>query len=170
MKSKGHTLWLVPTGDSFKKFRSLIEKLAKEYRAPAFQPHVTLLGEITRPEEECVRLTKQLVSGQKPLEIEMGQVDYQDFYFRTLFVKVKKTEPLLALYARAKEVFQMNDIPLYMPHLSILYGTFPEPLKKEIIKEIGRDQSCKFEINSVHLMKGGAVKDWQIIGEYPLAG
>lgn len=159
MKSKGYTLWLVPTGDSFNKFRSLIEKLAKKYRAPVFKPHVTLLGEITRPEEECIRLTRQLVSGQKPLEIEMGQVDYQDFYFRTLFVKAKKTKPLLALRTLAKEVFQMDDTLPYMPHLSILYGTFPESLKKEIIKEIGRNQSCKFEINSVHLMKGGAVKD-----------
>ena len=116
MKSKGHTLWLVPTGDSFKKFRSLIEKLAQEYKAQVFKPHVTLLGEITRPEEECIRLTKQLVSGQKPFTIEMEQIDYQDFYFRTLFVKAKKTKPLLALHTLAKEVFQMDDTLPYMPH------------------------------------------------------
>ncbi len=167
MQSKGHTLWLIPTGDSFERLSNLIEKLAKQCGAPVFKPHVTLLGEIIQPGEECIKLTKQLVSDQTPFTIEMEQIDYQDFYFRTLFVKAKKTSPLLALHARAKEVFQMNDILPYMPHLSILYGTFPQTLKAAIIKEIGKDQSCQFEINSVHLIKGGEVEDWCIIGEFP---
>ena len=120
-----------------------------------------------QPEEECIRLTKQVVHGQKPFTINMGEIGYEDFYFRTLFVRAKETEALLALHNRAKEIFKMN-IPPYMPHLSLLYGTFPQTLKEEIIKEIGRNQSTEFEISSVHLVKGGEVEDWRIIGEFPL--
>lgn len=167
MQSKGHTLWLIPTGQAFEMFSDLIKKLAEKYNAPVFQPHVTLLGDFMQPEEECIRLTKQLVSGQKPFTVNMGEIDYEDFYFRTLFVRAEKIETLLALHNRSKEIFRM-DIPPYMPHLSLLYGTFPEALKEEIIKEIGRDQSCQFEINSVHLIKDGDVEDWQILGEFPL--
>lgn len=167
MRSKGHTLWLIPTGQAYEKFSNLIKKLAEEYNAPVFQPHVTLLGDFMQPEEECIRLTKQVVSGQKPFTFNMGEIGYEDFYFRTLFVRAQKTEPLLALHNRSKEIFKM-DIPPYMPHLSLLYGTFPVETKEKIIGEIGRNQSTQFEVSSVHLIKGGEVEDWRIIGEFPL--
>lgn len=168
MKSKGYSLWIVPTGEANNKFTNLIKKLAKEYQAPVFQPHVTLLGDFMYSEEESIEKTKQLVLSQKPFRLNLEKIGYQDFYFRTLFVRAKKNRPLLALHNRAKEIFKKNNIPHYMPHLSILYGTFPRSLKEEIIKEIGRDQSVKFEVNSVHLVKGGAIEDWRIIGEFPL--
>ncbi len=168
MQSKGHTLWLMPTGQAYQKFSNLIKKLAEEYNAPVFIPHVTLLGDFMQPEEECIKLTKQLVSGQKPFTIEMEQIDYEDYFFRTLFVRAKKTPELLFLNTRAKEIFQMNGALEYMPHLSLLYGTFPIEIKEKIIREIGRDQSIKFEINSVHLLKGGEIEDWRIVGKFPL--
>lgn len=165
MKSKGHTLWLIPTGQAYEKFSNLIKKLAEEYHAPVFQPHVTLLGDFMQPEKDCIRLSKQLVSGQKPFTINMGEIDYEDFYFRTLFVRAEKTKPLLTLHNCSKEIFKI-EIPPYMPHLSLLYGTFPVETKERIIREIGRDQQLQFEINSVHLVKGGEVEDWKILGEF----
>ncbi len=120
-----------------------------------------------QPEEECIKLTKQVVSGQKPFTINMVDIGYEDFYFRTLFVRAEKTETLLILHNRSKEIFKM-DIPPYMPHLSLLYGTFPIETKKKIIKEIGRNQSTQFKIRSVHLIKGGEVEDWRILGEFLL--
>jgi 2'-5' RNA ligase len=167
MQSTGHTLWLMPTGEAYEKFSGLIKKLAAENNAPIFEPHVTLLGDFQQSEEECVRLTKQLVSGQKPFSITMKDIDYEEFYFRTLFVRAEKTEPLLALHNRSKEIFKM-DIPPFMPHLSLLYGTFPVETKEKIIREIGRNQSIQFEVKSVFLIKGGEITDWQILEEFPL--
>lgn len=156
----------MPTGKAYEKFSGLIKKLAAEYNAPVFEPHVTLLGDVPQPEEVCVSLTKQLVSGQKPFTITMGDIDYEDFYFRTLFVKSLKTEPLLTLHNKAKEIFKM-DIPPFMPHLSLLYGTFPVATKEKIIKEIGRNQPARFLIDRVYLIKGGKLADWQITAQFP---
>ena len=157
----------MPTGEEYKRFADLIGKLARDYKAPIFQPHITSLGGIMLPEAEIVKRTKQLVLNQKPFTVNMGEIDYENYYFRTLFVRVDKTESLLALHNRSKEIFRM-DIPPYMPHLSLLYGTFPVETKEKIIKEIGKDLSCQFEINSVHLVKGGAVEDWHIVGKFQL--
>lgn len=168
MKSNGYSLWLVPTGEANIKFNALVKKLAEENRAPLFQPHVTLLGDFMYSEEESIEKTKQLVSGQKPFTIEMEQIDYEDYFFRTLFVRAKKTQQLLALNTRAKEIFQMNGTLDYMPHLSLLYGMFPVETKEKIIKEVGRDQSTQFEISSVNLIKGGEIEDWRIVDEFPL--
>lgn len=167
MKSRGHTLWLIPTGEAYEKFSSLIKKLAEEYNAPVFMPHVTLLGDFLQPEEECISLTKQLVSDQKPFTIKMNEIGYEDSYFRTLFVRAEKKEPLLNLHNRSKGIFK-KDIPPYMPHLSLLYGTFPVETKEKIIGEIGRNQSIQFEISSLHLIKGGEVENWRIVEEFPL--
>lgn len=167
MFSKGYTLWLMPKGEVYNRFESLIKKLAKEYGGPIFEPHVTLLGDIEQSEEEVIRKTEQLVLGQKPFPITLKQIDYQDYHFRALFVRAEITESLLSLHNRAKEIFGMQDIPSYMPHLSLLYGNYPNELKEKIISEIGREQTAQFEVSSVYLIKGGEVKDWQIVKEFP---
>lgn len=169
MKSKGYTLWLVPTGEAFNKFSNIIKKLAMEYGTPVFQPHVTLLGEATDSEKEAIEGTKKLVVDQTPFIVKLNQIGYQDFYFRTLFVYAEKSQPLLALHEQAKEIFDMKHIPSYMSHLSLLYGIFPQEVKDKIIQEIGKDQSTEFEIEKVTLVKGGEVEDWKIIGEFSLA-
>lgn len=167
MKSKGHTLWLVPTGETFEKFDTLIQKLAKEYNAPVFEPHVTLLGEFMDPVENAVEKTKHLVAEEKPFTIKMNQIGCQDYFWRTLFVYATKTPQLQALHDKAKQIFNM-ELPVFMPHLSLLYGMFPKDIKDKIISEIGSDQSAEFEIEKVTLAKGGEIKDWKIIGEYSL--
>lgn len=167
MKSKGYTLWLMPKGASYDKFANLIKKFAKENIGPVFEPHVTLLGEIMFLEEEAVNRTQQLVLDQKQFQVTLQNIDYEDFYFRTLFIRAEITEPLLTLHNRAKEIFGIENIPWYMPHISLLYGTFPNDLKEKIIAEIGRDQTTAFDISSVHLIRGGEVKDWEIIKEFP---
>jgi 2'-5' RNA ligase len=167
MISKGYSLWLMPRGTASRKFKGLVKKLADENNAPIFQPHVTLLGDFMYSEEESIKKTKQLVLGQSPFTIEMEKIDFEDYFFRTLFVRAKKTEKLMALNNRAREVFKVQDQLPFMPHLSLLYGIFPLEKKEQIIKEVGRDQSVIFEVNSVILMKGGEIKDWRIIGEFP---
>lgn len=167
MESEGHTLWLMPKGQHYQRFADLIKKLAKEYNGPIFEPHVTLLGNFPQPEEETIRLTEQLAANQKPFFMTLEQISYEDFHFRTLFVKARITHELQSLHNKARQIFNMQQIPPYMAHLSILYGVYPNNLKEKIIAEISRDQTAEWEVNSVALVKGGLVEDWKIIGEFP---
>lgn len=166
MISKGYTLWLMQD-EMRKKFAGLIKKLGAEYGGPIFEPHVTLLGGIELPQTEVIRRSEQLVHGQKSFPIILRQIDYEDYFFRTLFIKAEVTEQLQNLHNRAKEIFEIGGTSTYMPHLSLLYGNYPVELKERIIKKIGQDQTFQFQINSVHLVKGGEVKDWQIIRAFP---
>lgn len=168
MKAEGYSLWLIPSGSSYEKFSNLIKRLAAEYNAPLFEPHVTLLGGAMQSEEDVLRRAKQLASGQKPLPITLRSVDYQDFYFRTLFVRGDITESLQTLHDRAKEIFEMQDTPSYMPHLSLMYGNFPQGVKDKIIEAIGRDQTTEFTVNSVHVFRtDGESNTWYRVQEIP---
>lgn len=162
--SKGYTLWLMPKGDIYKKYDGLIKKLAEENAGPVFKPHVTLLGGIELPEDDVIKKAEELVSGQKPFKISLSEIGYEDYHFRTLFVRAIISPPLQNLHNRAKQIFEM-EIPPYMAHLSLLYGNYPVDLKEKIIKEIGREQPAQFEVSSVHLIKGGEVEDWKIVKE-----
>lgn len=167
MIEKGFSLWLMPKEEHYERFTELIKRLAKQYGGPTFLPHVTLLGEFPQSEEETIKLTERLVTGQKPFPITLRQIDYQDFHFRALFIKADLTKPLVNLHEKAKKLFGMEDIPSYMPHLSLLYGNYPIEVKEKIIMAVGRDQASQFDISSVSLVKGGEVKNWRIIKEFP---
>lgn len=170
LKTKGYSLWLMPTGGAYDKFSGIIKRLAEEYNAPLFEPHITLIGEIMRSEDYVLKRAKQLALGQNSFPITLNIVDYQDFYFRTLFIRAERTNLLQALHDRAKEMFGMENIPDYMPHLSVMYGNFPRAIKEQIIKDIGRDQATEFTVNSVHLFKtDGEVNGWYKVKEFPLS-
>ena len=157
----------MPKGDIYKKYDELIKKLAKENNGPVFKPHVTLLRDIELAEDEVIKRTEELVSGQKPFQINLGEIGYEDYRFRALFVKTVISPQLQNLHDRAKQIFEM-EIPPYMAHLSLLYGNYPVELKEKIIKEIGKEQLVQFAVSSVFLKKAGKIKDWKIIKEFPL--
>ena len=168
MRAKAYSLWLMPTGEVYNKFSDLIRRLAMEYSSPIFEPHVTLLGELMQSEEDIIRKTGQLAEGKEPFPVTLTTIDYQDFYFRALFVKVEETEPLILLHNRTKEVFGMQNIQVYMPHLSLLYGNFPQTAKERIIEGIGRNHPAQFTVNNIHLFKTGKqVNTWYKVKEFP---
>lgn len=166
MRSEGYTLWLMPKGEVYSRFTDIIKNLATEYGGPVFEPHVTLLGEIEIPEEEVIARTVKLVKDQIPFQFDLEKIDYEDYFFRTLFVRAKLTKPLQSLHNHAKDIFGITNAASYMPHLSLLYGNYPVSLKEKMIKQLGKEQSAQFEVNSVHLMKGGEIKDWKMLGEF----
>lgn len=169
MKAKGYSLWVMPTGEAYDTFSILIKRLAQEYDAPVFDPHVTVLGEATQPEAEIIKRAEQLAQGHTPFQLHLHTIDYQDAYFRALFVRVQESEPLLALHQRAQELFQMPALPGYMPHLSLLYGHFPQAVKETIIATIGQDLAARFTVRSLHVVKTeGDVKHWSRIKEVTL--
>lgn len=166
MRAKGYSLWLMPTGKVYDKRSNLIKRLAGEHNAPIFEPHVTLISEVMGSENDVLRKVEQLVLGRKSFPITLRTIDYQDFYFRTLFVKADKTEPLQKLHDQACEIFEMKNIPSYMPHLSLLYGNFSQAAKEQIIETIGKNLSARFIVDKIYLFKtDGEVKSWYKVKE-----
>lgn len=167
VESKGYTLWLQPDGEVYKRFAELILKLAKSYNGPIFQPHVTLLGGIEQQEEQVLERTRQLSVGKNPFTVTLEDINYENYYFRTLFVRAALTEPLRELNDQARKLFNM-EIPPYMPHLSLLYGTYPRDLKEKIVNEIGKKQSAEFTAGGIHIIKStGDESTWHEVGFIP---
>lgn len=171
MSNARYALWLMPAGKVYNRFASIISKLSIKYSSPKFEPHVTLFSSIELTEEEILGKTQELSHLINSYTMHLTTVGYEDYYFRALFVKAEKTPDVLEVNRKAKEIFGIQANQEYMPHLSLLYGNFPEVIKKEIIQEIGTDFTSTFEVKSIHLFEANENLDtslWHRVKEFSL--
>ncbi len=166
MKAKGYSIWLMPTGRVYYQLSEIISQLSKKYSTPNFEPHVTLLGNLIGPGEDLISKTLKLVEQLKSFEIKLKKVDYFDEYFKCLFIRAEKSKEVIKANNIAREIFNLNLDPEYMPHLSLMYGNLNPETKEEILADSGKEFDISFEIKSIHLFSTtDAVKDWHRVKE-----
>lgn len=162
-----YALWLMPTGQAYRRLARRILSLSRQYSTPRFEPHVTLLSGITAPEQEAHSLSATLAGRLEPLEIRLAEIGFLDEYFRCLFLRVLPTDALMNAHQAAKEVFGLRKQPPYMPHLSLIYGNLPIDVKKKIAS--GPSTGLSFEVSSIHLYSvSGPLADWRPAGTFSL--
>ena len=123
-------LWLKPSGAALDVLGGTIRRLARELQVPAFEPHVTLLAYLEGSEREHRLRTAELAERLTPTECVLSKAAYLDEHFRCLFMLVDPTPGILSCHAMAAQAFGKEPEP-YMPHVSLVYGSFPESRKLE---------------------------------------
>ena len=165
-----YSVWLVPTGDVCDRLSLILHRLSARYGSPEFSPHVTLLGSCVGPRGELIRQSACVAAALRPFVIRLEKVDFLDEYFRCLFVRAALTEPLKRAHRAACQVFGHEREPAFMPHLSLLYGDFPQCLKEELIAELGSRLDVQFKVRSLHLFRThGEPRHWRRVASFGLA-
>jgi 2'-5' RNA ligase len=171
MVTQNYSLWLMPSGAEASAFSELIDRLAERYSSPHFPPHVTLIGAVHLCEEEVMLKAREVAMAISPFSLALAQLDYTDAYYRSLFVRVEPSPALLAAHREAMKIFSSVPDGSYMPHLSLLYGTFSAALKQRVIAEIGHTWSCVCAVSSLHLyLTEGDAATWREVSEVSLGG
>jgi 2'-5' RNA ligase len=166
----GYSLWLMPSGKVRDFLFDKIKKISREYFTPIFEPHVTLLGEIILSEQEVMAKSTAMASGIHPFSIRFGSIDGHTDYFRSLFARVEESPEILHANQAARGIFNRQKDPLYMPHISLLYGMISQDFKEDIIDQIGKSFNLSFDVTSIHIVATiGEVSDWKKIAEIPLS-
>ena len=155
-------IFLIPGGIVYERLATTIADLSKAYHAPNFIPHVTLLGNLYGSEDEVTLQALSVARQLKPFNIQLTHPDYEEGYSRCLFLRVKKTPALLKAHALAKKDFSQYEVPLYRPHLSLLYGFFPIEVKEQIIANLNENLKMMFKVTTLNVMRieGGDPKNW----------
>ena len=115
-------LWLLPAEPARKFFRLVIARLAAEYDAPIFQPHLTLgPGSPAMPERVF----------REPIRLHGCGVYFATQFTKTLFVRFAPTPEL-------KELRKSLGMPAraFDPHLSLLYKNLPMEQKTRLAASI----------------------------------
>lgn len=158
-------LWIVPTGEVYDRLAGVIADLSARHRGPAFDPHLTLLGRLEGEEGVLVELTHQLARALHPFDVRLGEPRYEAQYFRCLFLPAEPSPPLLQVHQRATQIFDAQPASAFDPHVSLLYGLFPESLKQEIIKALPSDLPGSFSVSRLQLIRAESTnpQDWQVV-------
>ena len=157
-------LWIVPTGAVFDRLAGVIVDLGARHQGPAFDPHLTLLGRLEGEEEVLVELTHQFARALQPFEVRLEEPGYEAHYFRCLFLPVESSPSILEAHQRATRIFDAQPASAFDPHISLLYGMFPESVKREIIKGLPPDLPGSFPVSRLQLIRAGSTnpQDWQV--------
>ncbi|MES2014345.1 MAG: 2'-5' RNA ligase family protein [Patescibacteria group bacterium] len=166
----GYHLLVRPRGLLLKELEETVKVLAEEYDGPLFEPHVTLLSSMPFEDETLlIEKTAALAEESKALQLTFGEIGMQDAYFRTLFLRVELSEDLAKLRARAEQVFDMENTDAFMPHLSLLYGNYPQTKKVATAALITAYKGVSFDVDSILLYKtDGEPTTWRTIQEFKL--
>ena len=91
-------------------------------------------------------------------------LSHRNEYFQCLFVNVERTAQIMKANALAKRVFHQPE-KAYTPHLSLLYGVYPEMRKREITARLRSGIPASFEANAIHLIRADSSdpQDWHEI-------
>ncbi len=158
-------LWLVPTGTVYDRLAGVIADLSARYDGPRFDPHLTLLGRLEGEEASLVDRTHQLARALHPFDLRLREPRYEAQYFRCLFLPAEPSSPILEAQQRATQIFDAQPTSAFDPHVSLLYGLFPESVKQEIITALPSDLPSAFLASRLQLIRAGSTnpQDWHPI-------
>ncbi len=158
-------LWLTPNGDTLNCLANLINTLSDQYRGPRFDPHITLLGEIEGEESLLSEQVRILATKLRPFSIDLQRPAYEDEYFRCVYFTVKESPEIGEAHEEAKLVFGKTPVSPLRPHVSLLYGLFPERVKREVIASLPVVFPKTFLANELKLIRSESPnpRDWHLV-------
>ena len=144
MDAPTYHCWFKPSGKAYAILSRTIRDLARELDAPVFEPHITLIGNLEGTEKELIERTRQLAGRLEPFTAVLTQPSYRDTHFQCLFMLVERTPPLMNAHVTAREFFHKPHQE-FMPHVSLVYGSYPEARKKLVIESLPADVQNRFQ-------------------------
>jgi 2'-5' RNA ligase len=162
-------LWVKPEGAAYEVLARTIRDLARELAAPVFDPHVTLLGHLEQADDHS-RLATDLAARLRRWLVVLTEPAYRHEYFQCLFMRVDQTADVMGSHAMAAKIFNRPDDEPYAPHVSLLYGSFPESRKRKIVERLPPAVRTSFTVTRLYLIEARSddPKDWREIAGFPL--
>jgi 2'-5' RNA ligase len=163
-------LWLKPSRQASDQFAEVIQQLALELNASAFEPHITLLGNVNGSEAEQVARSQELARRLSPFPINLRGPAFGEDYFHCVFLIAEMTPPLLHAHALARHIFSQEESGRYLPHVSVVYGRYAESRKKDIIARLPASLCVPFEASHLSLIRASSddPKEWQEVWEHTM--
>jgi 2'-5' RNA ligase len=164
-----YSLWLVPPRPMRQQLSGLIRKLAREFSAPPFEPHVTLQWAALPSESDAIDRARRIAKAILPLTVRLGEIRYEASYYRALYYAVDLTDALSSAYETATALFGNSKVA-YLPHLSLLYGRYSSGRKAATIKTYRPKSGRSFRVSQLHLLRTtGPVNTWKGVARFPLS-
>ncbi|KAI8851166.1 2',3'-cyclic-nucleotide 3'-phosphodiesterase [Chytridium lagenaria] len=173
----GFSFWIGPPAGSKldQNLVDIVNVYSNRLGTPKWQPHITLLGQITESYNEVEAKLTKLCKTVKPFKVHLTDIVIKDQFFQCIMAKVEETNEIMELNARVADVFPRPQA-VYWPHLSLVYGDLTNETKASVQAEIRESETChiigaEVEICTIEVWcTEGPVKSWYKMGEIRLEG
>jgi len=132
-KSIALVYWLIPTKQQRDFFSEAIRILSKQFNAPRFEPHLTI---IVTPE---IRLSPRKILKQIrtfPISLEVRGLGFSSKFTKTLFVRFTSNKSLAKLVVDLARETRSPAKSAHDPHVSLIYKKMPTSTKKQLASMI----------------------------------
>ena len=181
MRKFSTVYWLLPAKPERELFCELIRILRKEFRAPNFEPHLTLFS-ATKDRPASARLRRGEQSPKKTLQhlrprkirLAARSVGFSPEYTKTLYVRFKPNPELRKLVAELGRATGSRAKAPKDPHVSLVYKKIPRATKKSLVAVLKLPfRTVVFDsiaaVRCVSPSRTAAdVKSWKVLGKKSL--
>lgn len=129
MKETGTVYWLLPAKPERELFCEVVRILGKQFRAPNFEPHLTLFS--TNKDRPSPQKTLQQISLRR-IRLTARGAAFSSEFTKTLFVRFKSSGALRKLVSDLGRAAKVSAKSPADPHVSLLYKKIPRATKKEL--------------------------------------
>ncbi len=130
------SVWLVPAREDEEELTTTVNNLAKEHNSPIFNPHLTLMGDVSTTLEDLQSAIDGVLGNQPPFRIKTQGLDQSEAFFKTVFIKFELNDTLKNLFQALSQRTNKQSIDNFKPHISLMYKLMPEEEKKKIVQSL----------------------------------
>jgi len=134
MKKIATVYWLLPAKPERDLLCDVVRILRKEFRAPDFEPHVTLFSTKSQGSRKLSASPKQVLRqiSTRPIRLTTRGVGFSSEFTKTLFLRFESSPALRKLATDFGRASKSRARTPNNPHLSLLYKKLPRATKKEL--------------------------------------
>jgi hypothetical protein len=133
MKKHAIVYWLIPAAPKRELFRELIRILAKQFDAPEFEPHLTIMA---APEDRASPQKILRAIKATPIRLKVRDISFSTKFTKSLFVRLTPGKAFGKLAADLARATGSRAKPPAQPHMSLLYQEMPATSKKQLVSTI----------------------------------
>jgi 2'-5' RNA ligase len=151
----------------------VIAELARRFNAPAFTPHVTIYSSPIEPFTDPRDILAAAGAAARPIELISTGVSFGRQFTKTLFINFQDEANLSLLSETIRMNTSKREGYALQPHLSLLYGSINEAVKRGLAAGITPPAKVLFDV--VQAVRTGEVnrtredvERWQVLAERSL--
>lgn len=132
-KSIALVYWLIPAKSQRDFFSEAIRILSKQFNAPCFEPHLTI---IVTPEIGLSpgKILKKIRTS--PIALRARGIGFSSKFTKTLFIRFTSSKSLAKLAVDLARETRSRAKLAHDPHVSLIYKKMPASAKKELTSAI----------------------------------
>ena len=168
-----HSVWLRPAKEVQKMLQDDVQQLCELADAPFFEPHMTLLGDLSGLPRETLSVCKAVFNQSGAIKVKVTGIASTERFFMSLFLDLDVPATLIAALTEVAKQMSVQPPP-FRPHISLAYGFTAYDAPARILDHLNEKYVDQvFWLSSfatVASSSATAIEGWKIISEQTFSG